>query len=264
MPPLPFHRIPVQTGANCALFAVISAARYLGCDEATENALVAELDRMEKGDPRTLIGEVLSVHLLLDLIRGVSLNGERLFNGRSLAFSNPTDLSAIIRESTQMGTALLIPFARPQSYDAYYRLLGQDAGSISAPELAVARAAKEAESAFLPADAHWALINRLDETGQVVLADSFEDVWGGGHGYEATFSIEKLTAANLALDGCFDWGNFLDAQGRAWGIADIRGIAYAPSTPRRKNPARLEAILCNGMQEQLDLAGRLIVLERHK
>lgn len=264
MPPLPLHRIPAQTGANCALFAVISAARSLGCDGETENAFIAQIDRLEKADLRTFIGEVLSVDLLLDLIRGVSLDGAPLLNARPETFSTPTELNALIQESSKTGSALLIPFARPESCDAYYRLLGRQVkGEATAAEVAAARTAKETESIFLPADAHWALVNRVDEEGKIVLADSFEDVWGGGHGYEATFSVEKLAAANLALDGCFDWSNFLDGQGRVWGMGDLLGKPYAPSAPRRKNSARLEAILHAGMQEKMDLAGRLIVLARN-
>ncbi|MBI3957480.1 MAG: hypothetical protein HY328_01630 [Chloroflexi bacterium] len=264
MPPLPLHRIPAQTGANCGLFAILAGARRLGYRESAESALVAELDRLEKADPRTFIGEVLSIGLLLDLIRGVCLDGAPRLAARAVPFSTPAVLSAIIRDASQNGAALLIPFARPQSYDGYYRLLGcQARGEVTDAQVVAARQAKEAETRFLAADAHWALINRVDgTTGTVVLADSFEDVWGTGHGYEADFSVEKLTAANLALDGCFDWGNFLDERGRAWGVYDIRGLAYAPSTPRLKNPDRLEEILRNDRQETLDLAGRLVLMER--
>ncbi|MBX3050754.1 MAG: hypothetical protein KF753_04730 [Caldilineaceae bacterium] len=264
MPPLSPQRIPVQTGANCGLFAVVSAARFLGCDATTERALVGQLDQLEKADPRTFIGEVLSIDLLLDLIRGIRLNGEAFFRAQSAVFSTPAQLRARLQASAQTGSALLIPFARPESYDVFYRLLGrQSTGDVKAAAVDAARKAKDAERVFLPADAHWALVNRWEATqGTVFLADSFEDVWGAGHGYEADFSLEKLVAANLALDGCFDWGNFLDAQGRVWGMGDLLGRAYAPSAPRLKNPARLEAILRNGMQEALDLRGRLIVLER--
>jgi len=258
------QHIPVQTGANCALFAIVSAARFLGCDATTEATLIRQLDRLQKADPRTFIGEVLSIDLLLDLIRGVIVNDTPLFSARPVAVSTPAELRAIIWEATRLGHALLVPFARPQSYDRYDRLLGQQAaGSAAAADLEAARIAKDTESAFHPADAHWALVNRVDEAGQIVLADSFEDVWGGGHGCEATFTLEKLAAANLALDGCFDWGRLLDARGRAWGMHDLRGKAYAPSTPGHKNPARLEAILGNGRQESLDLAGRVVVMERN-
>lgn len=260
MPPLPRYRIPVQTGANCGLFAIVAAARFLGCDPATEGALLAALDRLEKADPRTFIGEVLSVDLLLDLIRGVSLDGAPLFAACSLAFSSPAELSAITREAAHSGAALIIPFARPASYDDYYRALGRQVrGEATDADLAAAQQAKEAEVDFRAADAHWALINRTDEaTGAVFLADSFEDVWQGGHGYEASFALEKLAAANLALDGCFDWHNFLDAQGRVWGAQDVCGRAYAPSAPRIKNPARLAAILRENGRERLDLSGRLV------
>lgn len=261
MPPLPLHRIPLQTGANCGLFAVIAGSRVLGYGEEDEARLAPALDRLEKADPRTFIGEVLSVDLLLDLIRGLSQGGAGLFSARSVAFSTPAELSELIRESAVTGGALLIPFARPQSYDVYYRLVGQNA---TETEIRAARKAKEAESLFLPADAHWALINRMDETGQIVLADSVEDVWGRGHGYEATFTAEKLTAANLALKGCFDWRNFLDGQGRVWGMGDLLGKPYAPSTPRLKNPERLERILSNAGREALDLAGRVLTLERER
>ena len=134
----------------------------------------------------------------------------------------------------------------------------QGSGAATDAEVAAARQAKDAETDFRSADAHWALVNGVNGSGQIVLADSFEDVWGAGHGYEATFAVEKLTAANLALDGCFDWSGFMDEQGRAWGIDDMRGRAYAPSTPRLKNPARLEAILRNNGREVLDLAGRVV------
>ncbi len=260
--PLPLQRIPVQTGANCGLFAVLAGARQLGLAESDEAALVVELDRLEKADPRTFIGEVLSIDLMLNLIRGVAHNGAPLFAARCVIFSTPAELRAIIRETSQNGAALLVPFARPQSYDRYYRLLGAQArGEATAEEVAAARQTKAAERNFHAADAHWALVNSLNAAGEIVLADSFEDVWGGGHGYEATFTAANLTAANLALDGCFDWGNFLDAQGRAWGIQDIRGRAYAPSAPRLKNSARLVGILGNGGREVLDLAGRLVAME---
>lgn len=264
MPPLPLHRIPVQTGANCGLFAIVAAARFLGCDSAGEDALNAELDRLEKADLRTFIGEVLSVDLLLDLIQGVTADGSPLFTACSLAFSSSAELSAIIQEASRTDAALIIPFARPQSYDAYYRLLGQQVkGTATDAEVAVACRVKEGEENFQAADAHWALINRVDEeTGGVVLADSFEDVWGGGHGYEAEFSVEKLAAANIALDGCFDWNNFLDAQGRAWGVRDVCGRAYTPSAPRAKNPERLAAVLCDDGLERLDLAGRLVLMQK--
>jgi len=266
VPPLPLHRIPVQTGANCGLFAIVAAARFLGCDPESEELLLAELDRLEKADSRTFIGEVLSVDLLLHLLRGVVVDGSPLFTARSLAFSSLAGLSAIIQEASRTGAALIIPFARPASYDTYYRLLPQQTtGAATDTEVAAARRAKEGEVNFQAADAHWALINRVDaETGGVVLADSFEDVWGGGHGYEAEFSVEKLAAANLALDGCFDWHNYLDAQGRAWGVRDLRGRAYAPSAPRIKNPERLDAVLRDDGRESLDLAGRLVLVEWKK
>ncbi|RLT42296.1 MAG: hypothetical protein DWI57_05770 [Chloroflexi bacterium] len=263
MPPLPLQRIPVQTGANCGLFAILAGVRRLGCSPGEEAALFAALNRLEKADPRTFIGEVLSIELLLDLIRGVSGDGAPRLAARAIPFATPMALSALIRDASQSGAALLIPFARPQSYDAYYRLLGRQAsGQATEEEVAAAWQAKEREADFRAVDAHWALINRVDETsGRVVLADSFEDVWGVGHGYEADFSVEKLSAANLALDGCFDWSNFLDERGRAWGMQDMQGLAYAPSTPRNKNPERLEEILRNGREELLDLAGRLILIE---
>lgn len=270
MPPLPLHRIPVQTGANCGLFALLAGARRLGYRESAEAALLAELDRLEKADPRTFIGEVLSIDLVLDLIRGISLDGAvdgapRLA-ARAVPFSTPAEMSTIIQDASHREVALLIPFARPQSYDAYYRLLGrQSRGEATDAQVAAARQAKEAETRFLAADAHWSLVNRVDgTTGAVVLADSFEDVWGAGHGYEAEFSVEKLAAANLALNGCFDWRNFLDERGRAWGVYDMRGLAYAPSAPRFKNPTRLEEILRNDRQERLDLAGRLVLMETEK
>ena len=262
MQPLPLHRIPVQTGANCGLFAILAGARRLGCSPRQESTLIAELDRLEKTDHRTFIGEVLSVDLLLDLFRGVSLDGAPLFTATLVAFSTAAELLAIIQHASQSEAALLIPFARPQSCDAYYRLLGrQGSGAATDAAVAAARQAKDAETDFRSADAHWALVNGVNGSGQIVLADSFEDVWGAGHGYEADFSVEKLTTANLALDGCFDWRNFLDEQGRAWGIDDIRGRAYAPSTPRFKNPTRLQAILRNDRQEALDLAGRVVIME---
>jgi hypothetical protein len=266
MPPLPLQSIPVQTGANCGLFALLAAARLLGCDAEAEACLIAELDRLEKADPRTFIGEVLTVDLMLDLIRGVTANDTPLFAARAVAFSTPAELLAIIRDASQNGVALLLPFARPESYDRYYRLLGAQArGEATDAEVTAAGRVKESEANFHAADAHWALVNRLDESnGRVFLADSFEDVWGGGHGYEAEFTVEKLSAANLSLDGCFDWGNFLDEQGRAWGIHDIRGRAYPPSAPRFKNPARLDRILASGGQEALDLAGRLVLMERRR
>ncbi len=265
MPPLPLQRIPVQTGANCGLFAILAAARLLGCGENAEAAIIAELDRLEKADPRTFIGEVLSVNLMLDLIRGITKNGAPIFAARAVAFSSPAELLAIIRDTSRNGAGLLVPFARPESYDAYYRLLGAQArGEATDAQVAAAGRVKASEANFHAADAHWALVNRLDASGQIVLADSFEDVWGGGHGYEAEFSVEKLAAANLALDGCFDWHNFLDAQGRAWGIQDIRGRAYPPSVPRLKNPARLDRILSNDGREALDLAGRVVAMERRR
>lgn len=266
MPPLPLQRIPVQTGANCGLFAILAAARFLGGDESAEAAIIAELDRLEKADPRTFIGEVLSVGLMLDLIRGIAANSTPLFAARVVAFATPADLLTIVGDASRNGSALIVPFARPESYDRYYRLLGAQArGEATGEEVAEARHSKETERTFRPADAHWALVNRLDETtGRVFLADSFEDVWGGGHGYEAEFSVKKLAAANLALDGCFDWGNFLDEQGRAWGIQDVQGRAYTPSALRHKNPERLDAVLRDGGRERLDLAGRLVLMERRK
>lgn len=266
MPPLPLQRIPVQTGANCGLFAILAAARFLGGGESAEAGIIAELDRLEKADPRTFIGEVLSTDLMLDLIRGLTQNGTQLLAARAVAFATPADLLAIIQDASRNGAGLLVPFARPESYDAYYRLLGAHAkGEATDAQVAAAGRVKASEANFHAADAHWALVNRLDETnGRVFLADSFEDVWGGGHGYEAEFPLEKLAAANLALDGCFDWGNFLDERGRAWGIQDVRRRAYPPSAPRRKNPARLERILADGGREALDLAGRLVIMEGQK
>ena len=260
---LALQRIPVQTGANCGLFAILAAVRQLGCDEKNEATIIEELDWLEKADPRTFIGEVLSVDLLLDLIRGISANNTPLFTASTIAFSTPPELLTIIQDGFQNGGALIVPFARPESYDIYYRLLGaQDKGEATAEEVAAARQSKEDERTFRPADAHWALVNRLDEpSGTVVLADSFEDVWDRGHGYEAEFPVERLAQANLALDGCFDWGTFLDGQGRAWGIHDIQGRAYTPSALRHKNPARLDEILANRGQEALDLAGRLVRME---
>lgn len=266
MPPLPLQSIPVQTGANCGLFALLAAARLLGCDAQAEACIIAELDRLEKADPRTFIGEVLSVDLMLDLIRGITHNDTPLFAAQAVAFPTPAELLAIIRDASQNGAALLVPFARPQSYDAYYRLLGaQASGAATEAVVAAAGRVKESEANFCATDAHWALVNRLDETnGRVFLADSFEDVWGGGHGYEAEFTVEKLSAANLALDGCFDWHNFLDERGRAWGIHDIRGRAYPPSAPRFRNPARLDRILADGGLERLDLVGRGVAMEMQR
>ena len=190
---------------------------------------------------------------MLDLIRGITKNGAPIFAARTVAFSSPAELLAIIRDTSRNGAGLLVPFARPESYDAYYRLLGAQArGEATDAQVAAAGRVKASEANFHAADAHWALVNRLGETnGPVFLADSFEDVWGGGHGYEAEFSVEKLAAANLVLDGSFDWHNFLDERGRAWGIHDIRGRAYPPSAPRLKNPARLDRILSNDGRDAL-------------
>jgi hypothetical protein len=255
----PETSIPVQTDGNCGLFSILTAMRAFGFGGDVQAKAIAALDKMTKQSEDTFLGEIFTVDLMLNVINALQIDGKAILHAEAVAFGSPQQLQEMLTAyKAKDNVALLIGFSKPDEYDHYYKMRGQALkdGTIGSSSLDKDLDDKVNVENFKVKDAHWGMINEISDDGFVDIADTI-DKHGPDkdHGYNTLMSTRKLYNSNTSLDGEFDWSKYI--QDDEIGYNTMKKVERTKDLDGNK---RYEGIQRNGMKEQLDLHGRLVVV----
>lgn len=260
--------IPLQTTGNCGLFSILTALRAFGFSGDIQSKAMAAMDQMTKDSEDTFLGEIFTVDLMLKIINELRVDGKQVLDAKAVAFESQDKLEQLLAAFKKNDdVALLIGYSKPDEYDRYYALRGQRVkGMIGQGTLDKALDDKVNVENFKIKDAHWGMINTISDDGFVDIADSIGPlVPDGPHGYNTLMSTRKLYNSNTSLDqGKFNWNPYLNESVNGSMVANDEitypTMAKTPTSKDLSNNQRYDSVKKDGMQEKLDLSGKLVVV----
>jgi hypothetical protein len=260
---IPESAIPVQTHGNCGLFSIIAAMKSFGFESEQLTELQKKMDEFVATSEETFVGEIFTVDLMVRIVQGIKFDGKSVLDAIERPFTSPSELEKLLEEyRDDEDVALLIGYSKPDEYDNYYKLRGNyiKHGGKDATETQVDDALDDSIGVkFKAKDAHWGMINQLQEGGLINIADTItEKEPDSKHGYNTLIGLHSLFESNQALASApFDWSNYLDTKNQQ---VDYNKMDSSATTKDLKGNKRFEGVRKAKNTESMDLTGRLVVV----
>ncbi len=266
-------KIPVQTAGNCGLFAILTALRAFGFDDSDQGKAITAFDNFTKTDDNTLQGEIFSVDLMLSVINSLKIETKQILEAEKKAFVDQNKLEELLNTyKDDDSVTLLIAYSKPDEYDDYYAVLGEEGGDITNQNVIDAKKEKDKfdeSKAFKAQHAHWGMINKIDSKDSINISDSLAEYGNTGHGYDTNMNSELLFKSNKVLDeGKFDWESYLKKD-ELLKEDELKEVVYSDMSDNEVEVDKTSAFDKKGLklgvdkntQEQMDLSGRIVVVK---